>query len=348
MLKAKAELLVEAFDRQGAHAVAVGDRDIGALGIDALVELDKKSKFPFLCANVMNEKGEPVFKPYVVLEAAGYQIGVLAVVTGGAEIGDKEKYQLAPHIEAADKAATELLSKGVDAIILLAHLDRRDSSKLVNEVKGINLVLGGQSMGSSRFLESLGDAWWVEPGQKGKFLNIITMHLSAKGSKRFVVREQATKLKGELKDLDARIERYVRLINGPARPGTRTQNKDRFKSVIKSLVKQREGLETQAAGLSEVSGDSPFLSFESIPLNKKMREDPDTATAVEEFEKKYPAGSGGAHRKRSTKAASGISREKLHRTVMMEGARRGKVKPSTLKKLDAASVPAPKKDEPKK
>jgi len=352
-VKARADLLVAAYEKQGCSALAVGDRDIGALGIDALKELDKKTSFPFLCSNVLDETGKPVFKPYTVVEAAGYKLGVIAVVTGGAEIGAREKYSLRPAVEAAARYVEELEKEKVDAVILLAHLDRRDAQTLMNKVKGIDLVLGGQSMGTSRHLEPIVDGWWAEPGQKGKFLNIITLNMLEGGRKAFVVREEAEKLKQEVRDVDRRIQRYVRLAKGPSRPGTRTQNKSRFKNVIESLLNQRKELAERAKKLAMVAPDAPFLSFESVPLNRKLREDADLAKEVSEFEKAHPKPSRPGHSRVPSSTSGRVSREQLHKAVMAEGVRRGKTRKIDAGKAEAVKarprkVVAPRKAAPRK
>ena len=47
----KSKLLIDAYNRFGTAAVALGEHDL-ALGLDTLLELADRMKFPILCANL--------------------------------------------------------------------------------------------------------------------------------------------------------------------------------------------------------------------------------------------------------------------------------------------------------
>ena len=285
---AKADLLLKAYAGQGCAGIGLGDMDVGALGIKTLKELADKARFPFINANIVQDKsGEPVFTPHILVERAGLKIGVFAVITPGANLGNKSEYRILPSDEAARAQVEKLTGAGAEVIVMLAHLDRRDAEKVVKDVPGIDVVLGGQSMGTSRFIERLQDSWWVEPGQKGKHLAVVTLNMTEGGKRPFVVREESKKLSDELVAIDKRIERYVRLANGPSKPGTRTGNKDRFKGVIKSLESQRKELAIKATRIAKATPDAPFLSLEMVPMNKQLRDDEEIGTWVSEYKTKY-------------------------------------------------------------
>ena len=52
----KAQLLIDAYNRFGTAAACLGEHDM-ALGLDRLIELNEKMKFPLLCANLSREDG---------------------------------------------------------------------------------------------------------------------------------------------------------------------------------------------------------------------------------------------------------------------------------------------------
>lgn len=294
-VEARNLLFIDAMNKQEADAYGIGDFDLSALGVDKLKELAKRAKFPFLCANLTDANGAPVFKPYIVTEKAGFRIGIFAIVHGGAKPKEAGTYTLQPPIDTAKKYTAALEKEGVDAIVLLAHLTKQDATSIAAEVRGIDLMLGGQSMGFSRYLEPLGTAWWADGGYKGKFVNLITLHFHKKGHTTFVVREQGAKIKQEIAMLDSRIRRYVEMSRAPERFGTRMASRDRFKGFIESLLKQRQTLAEKVKGLTQANPDAPFLTFESISLNRERSEDEEIARWVEEFEKAHPgAGTHGA------------------------------------------------------
>jgi len=295
LTQTRAELFINSYNKQKVAGYGLGDRDVSAFGIDGLKTLAAKAQFPFLCSNLVDMEGKPVFVPHVVVAAAGYRIGVFSILTGGAEVAEKDKYKVLPSIEAARVEVAALDKEGVDAVVMLAHMDKGDTENLAREVPGIDLFLGGQSMGSSQVLEPLGTGFWAEAGQKGKFLNIIVLNLTTPGHKQFVLREEADKLRKELAELDDRIKRYSKLQGVQGAPGTRTADPARFKGVVDTMLKRREGLAQKAAGLTKVKDDAPFLSFESVAMSKTLRDDTETAKWIEEFEKKYPQAASGGH-----------------------------------------------------
>lgn len=62
-------------------AITIGNHDIEA-GSKTYDKLVKEFKFPILAANaVRKDNGEPYFKPYTIIERAGYKIAVLGLIT---------------------------------------------------------------------------------------------------------------------------------------------------------------------------------------------------------------------------------------------------------------------------
>jgi 5'-nucleotidase len=101
------------------------------------------SAFPFLAANVTDEKtGETVFPAYWVREIDGARIAFIGIVlkdtptivtpsgVAGLKFGDE--------VEAIDKATKELNSKGIKAIVVLAHQGGRPKAGGVNDCIDLN------------------------------------------------------------------------------------------------------------------------------------------------------------------------------------------------------------------
>jgi hypothetical protein len=346
---AKADLLLNAYAKSGCAGVGIGDRDLGALGVEKFKELATKAKFPILNANLVYSKNnKAVFTPNILLERAGLKIGVFGLLTPGANLAESDTYTLLAPVDVARAQVAELQDGGADVIIMLAHLDRRDAGAVTKEVPGIDLVLGGQAMGNSNFLESLSDAWYVEPGQKGKHLAIVTLNMTEGGKKPFVVREAARKLKQEIIAVEGRIERYVKLANGPSKPGTRTANKERFTGVIASLVRQHQELATKAASVAKAEPNAPFLSLEMVAMNKKLRDDGEVAGWITEYNSKYgkASGHGGVpHPARPITKATRPSRVINHQAIRATG---GKPVTADPAKKEGGSASAPKSTTVKK
>jgi hypothetical protein len=140
----KAELIVEAYNRMGYQAMAVGSFDLVG-GMDTLLALQKRAKFPFLSANVVDTKTKSLFfKPYTILETAGVKIGVI-----GLTLQTMDKVYLAkvaPTVEvtdplqAAEKAAAELRGK-VDLVVALSHLREEYNFDMISKLKDLEIVI---------------------------------------------------------------------------------------------------------------------------------------------------------------------------------------------------------------
>lgn len=296
-VRAIAELYIAAYSKLGYAGLGLGDRDLGSLGVDAMKELAAKATFPLLNANVVDQEGKAVFTPFTTVTAGGFKLGLFGLVTGGAQLSgeDATKYKVLPPAEAAKAAVDGLLKENVHAVILLSHLDKRDLKNVLNVTEGIDLALGGQSPGTSRSMDNVGNTWAVETGQKGQNLGMVLLNMPEGAKGPFVVREASEKLTQELATIDQRIKRYQKMLEGPERPGTRTQNKSRFKSIIQTMLKQREELVARAGNLKKARDDAPFLSFEMLPVKKELADDPDLGKLVEEYKTKHPKAPHGRH-----------------------------------------------------
>jgi len=296
-LKARAALYMKAYDKLGYAAFTPGDRDVKVLGVDELVKLDKATKFPILCANLTDSKGNAVFKPYVVIERRKHRIGIFGLINAGAEpLEGRDRYLVTDPIEAAKAAVKELLEKEkVQVVVLLGHIEQRDAARLAQEVPGIDVIIGGQGQTRSSFLEQMGDSWYSEAGSRGQTMNGVILHLSDQKRRPFVVRETAEKLQQELRTMDARIAQYVAMAQRPAQAGGQPSAGERYRGVIQSMVAQRQILVDKAKTVKAASPDEPFLGLLNIDIPKTLADDPEIAAWTQAYKTAHPSG-GQVHR----------------------------------------------------
>ncbi len=130
-------------------AMCPGNHDFQWDSVHTLNNL-KASKFPWVCANLVDEKtGKPFLPPYVIREVGGVRIALFGLIT---QLVNSEPYvareqlglrQINP-IEVASKLVPEL-RKQADIVICLSHLGIYQDPKLAREVPGIDVILGGHS-----------------------------------------------------------------------------------------------------------------------------------------------------------------------------------------------------------
>jgi len=293
-LLAKGEVYMKAYTKMGYVAQGVGDRDLKLVGVEGLKTIQSKGSAPFVCANLVDKDGKPVFQPYVVVERQGFKFVFFGLINQSASFNEtafpKEQglYKIESPVETAKKYLPEIQKLAPTATIVMAHMERNEIEVLTKEVPGFDLFMAGQGMAKSNFVERLANAWFIEGGQRGQVLNVLVMHLNDKAHKEFVVREIAEKLKGEVARIDSQIERYSKAVAGPARPGSRMENKDRFKKMIEDLMADRKALADKVAAMAAPAADSPFLSLDSAEILKDWADQPEILAWIDAYEKAYP------------------------------------------------------------
>lgn len=81
--------------------------------------------FPYVAANTIDRDGEPLLPPYRVVERAGVRVGFVGVTTESTPHfllpRHSQRFRFTDISEAVNRWVTELRSRGVEAIVVLAH-----------------------------------------------------------------------------------------------------------------------------------------------------------------------------------------------------------------------------------
>jgi len=183
------------FNRLGYSAAIPGNHEFN-YGQEYVKEGYKQINGPVLCANILDENGEPAFGPaYKIFERSGVKIAVLGLTT-----------QYIPHWEHPDnikgltfKSAVEtakeyvpMLSEQADAVVVAYHggferdldtLEMTDINEgenegyaLIKEVEGIDVLLTGhQHNVISRMIDGVAV---LMPGDKGRYLGKVSLQFN--------------------------------------------------------------------------------------------------------------------------------------------------------------------------
>lgn len=139
-----AEIIVEAYNRMGYRAMAVGAFDIAA-GLDNLKRLEKRAKFPFLSANLVDEKtGKRLFPASAKLEVGGVRVGIIGLTLE--TLSKPYLSKVAPNIKLLDpikatREALEELGEDIDLVVALAHVREETNFDLVKEIEGVHILI---------------------------------------------------------------------------------------------------------------------------------------------------------------------------------------------------------------
>lgn len=140
--------LYEMMNLVGYDAWCIGNHDFdhGRANVSKIVEL---LKFPTLSANLRVE-GEPAIKlqRWKIIEKGGVKLGVFGLMSEHfAEVTGRDKVQGITATKCAEAAreAVAALGSSCDAIIGLSHCGSDADIKLVDQVKGITVMLSGHN-----------------------------------------------------------------------------------------------------------------------------------------------------------------------------------------------------------
>jgi 2',3'-cyclic-nucleotide 2'-phosphodiesterase (5'-nucleotidase family) len=204
--RTRAEFVLRLYETLGYHALNIGDTDLG-LGIEYLRNLQKKSKIPFLSANLKEKKtNKSVFKPYLIKEMGGVNVGILGLIT--TEISLNIRKELKDYfIENPMKAAMETINRfmsSCDYIVALAHLNPPQIEYLAKEVPRVSIIIGGNDR-SFIFPKQLHNSIYVQTDAFGAHIGRMNLRL-LKGSNEFVDVLPQTMIQKNIKEVRKKME----------------------------------------------------------------------------------------------------------------------------------------------
>lgn len=291
----RAELIVRAFNEIGCAAFNVGERDLAA-GLEALKALQKKAKFPFVSANLLDAKGKASFAPYAVAEAAGTKVGFVGLLSakepalGRPEGAAAAEWTVGDPVAAAKAAVAGAKKDGARFVVLLSQLRPDELTPVLAAVPEIEVVLGSALPQNQQFLGMVGDDdVQAFSYTKGKYLGVVTLHVQAGASGDVVYRERGDALVREIRALDGRIRQQERQWQRMAeQPSTAKQRLEYYQRSVAQLLADREGLVKSLAAVAAVDPQTSFASFELVPLGRGQAEDEAVKALVEDFKAKHP------------------------------------------------------------
>lgn len=143
---------VKILNATGYDFMTLGNHDFN-YGQERLLELKDMAEFSMLSANILDSKGNYVFKPYEIKDIDGVKVAIFGLTT------PETAYKTSPTnvkglvfadvIETSKKMVEELKDKA-DVIIALAHVGLDESSvvtskKIAESVEGIDVIIDGHS-----------------------------------------------------------------------------------------------------------------------------------------------------------------------------------------------------------
>lgn len=254
----KGENALKVLEAAGYDCMTIGNHDFN-YGQERLMELKKMAKLDIVSANILNEKGESIFTPYVIKEVDGIKIGIFGLTT------PETAYKTSPTnvtgltfadpVEISKKMVDELKDK-TDVIIALAHIGLDESSvvtskQIAEKVEGIDVIIDGHSHTLLEKGMLVNDTLIAQTGQYDQNLGYVDIEVK----------------NGEVVSKSARLLAAADTATTAADPGlTKTieeineANKEVFSKVVAKadefLDGARENVRTKETNLGNLSADA--------------------------------------------------------------------------------------------
>ncbi len=164
-----ANFLVDELNDMGMDAMGLGEIDF-ALGVENLKALEKKAKFHFLCANIVDASNKPLFTPSVILKRNGVRIGIFSVMDSSLPV--PAPYKLLNEMDVAREMVAKL-KHNADFIIALTHQGLSKDKDFAAKVPGISLMIGGHDSSLIETPLKINEISIVQAGDEGKYVGHV-------------------------------------------------------------------------------------------------------------------------------------------------------------------------------
>lgn len=139
-LETRGRTSVEAMNRMGYDALALGMQDISSLELSELRERLAEAQFPVLSANAyLAGTQELLTDPYVVMAMADHRVGILGLTDAG---GTEEVVTTDPVLAA--RKWLPRLQRVADIIIILSHAGLDTDQAIAGQLPGIDVIVSGR------------------------------------------------------------------------------------------------------------------------------------------------------------------------------------------------------------
>jgi 2',3'-cyclic-nucleotide 2'-phosphodiesterase (5'-nucleotidase family) len=183
--ESKAGMMFEAMNRMGYDALTIGPGEL-RMGSELLLSLMAQADFPFLSANLTQGKdGPPLVQPYTIRRLDGHRVAIIGVTAPEAtdihQLEEGEVGVLDP-IESVRRQVKAIKGQ-TEVVIVLSYLGLQMDQQLAQEVKGIDLIVGGRSGDSLEepLRNEATGTLIVQARKKGEWLGIIDLELDQRG-----------------------------------------------------------------------------------------------------------------------------------------------------------------------
>jgi 5'-nucleotidase/UDP-sugar diphosphatase len=170
----RGESVIEAMNAMQFDAMVLGNHEFD-FGQAVLKQRIAESVFPVLGANV---EGLDHLKPFVIKEMGGVRVGIIGIVTEETPVATHPRnvsgLKFLSSAETVEKRMRELKHR-TDIVVVLSHIGHAADRALAEEVKGIDIIVGGHSHTKIARPVRIGNTLIVQAWEHGKALGVLDL-----------------------------------------------------------------------------------------------------------------------------------------------------------------------------
>jgi sulfur-oxidizing protein SoxB len=180
IMKTRGQAAVPILNQLGLHAMTA-HWDF-AFGPARLKELASELNYPILAINIFDKKtGKRFFEPYRILNASGLKIGLIGIASNIVDMMPAafgEGLRFTPGRDELPPMIKEVRAReGVDLVVVLSHLGFPQDMKLLSEVQGVDVLLGGHTHDRLYRPVRQGGALVIQSGGQGSFVGRLDLEI---------------------------------------------------------------------------------------------------------------------------------------------------------------------------
>jgi len=237
-----AEAIMTVYQKLAYDAVGVGPLDLSG-GLDFIRKSSGK-EFPWVSANIIDEKGQPIFKQWIRKKISSTEIVITALTARprnppeGIKI---EKWQtILPELLTRMKA-----EKNDPFIIVLSSLNYEENRKITEKYPEIHLLISADQHKGNLSPQLINGCLITQTSKQGKYQGLLEINL---GKKREWGADSA-KLLADLQNRKGSLDWQLRRLQKKIRL---TENKEKYKNTLTRISAEKEQLNEQITNLKQV------------------------------------------------------------------------------------------------
>jgi 2',3'-cyclic-nucleotide 2'-phosphodiesterase (5'-nucleotidase family) len=267
-----AEGIITIYTTLKVDAVAVGPLDLAA-GL-ALLQTSHKKGFPWLSANLLDQKGRPLFQTSRIKKIGKIKVGVIgmtgAVSTLPAGITRSDWQTALPSL-------IEKTGPQCDLLILLSSLTPAENREIALRFPTLHLILTNIQDSGNMNPQQINNTLITQTDRQGKYQGILTIDWNKSGRWGRSPEEELSSLRNRLGTLDWQIQHMLKQQE--------SQHPD-YLEKIKLTERDKSNVEQQIKALEQqtkhpAKDAASSFSHNFLALNRNMPESSEIQTIID-------------------------------------------------------------------